>query len=48
MISVWHLAWIIPVCLMAGVFIMGLMVAAGNADIRTDDRFVNKDGIEDD
>lgn len=48
MISAWHLAWVIPVCIMTGIFIMGLMVAAGNADVRMDDQFVDEEDFEDD
>ena len=36
MISAWHLAWIIPISVMFGVFLMMLMVAAGN-DRRDDE-----------
>lgn len=48
MISAWHLAWIIPVCMMAGVFIMGLMAAAGRVDVRMDDQFVDEEDLEND
>jgi len=34
MIAILHLTWIIPVTVLFGMFLMALMVASGNVDVR--------------